>query len=163
MIFFGNGYSSASSCSTSSEVDGAPLGVFFMIGSDIFSNKICWSCLVEPRLKGSPASSWTSFSSSAIRVARSWLCWRSFWLSINTPSCSIRERTQARGISTSISKFLSSGISFNLVQIALCKRSVISASSAAYGPASSRLIWLNVSCLAPLPAISSKWIVLWPK
>ena len=45
-----------------------------MTGSSCFSNRICCSCLGEPRLNGPPASSWAFASSSAIFFASSPLC-----------------------------------------------------------------------------------------
>ena len=54
----------ASSSSTSSAVDGAPLGVFLMTGNSSLSNKISPSCLGEDKLNGWPASSQAFVSSS---------------------------------------------------------------------------------------------------
>ena len=44
-----------------------------------------------------------------------------------------------------------------------CRHSVTSASSAAYSAALSTGTWLNVSCFAPLPAMSSYLIVRMPR
>src|SRR2546430_12120915 len=56
----GSAWSSASSASESSSVEGWPDGVFFFTGSLWRSNRISWICFGEPRLKGWPATSYRS-------------------------------------------------------------------------------------------------------
>ena len=154
---------SASSCNTSSAVDAAPFGVFLITGNSIFTNRISCSCFGELRLNGCSAMSCALASSSNIRAPSSTLCASSFDLSINTPWRSTVDKILTSGNSTSLNNATNVGSASIFFHNTLCKRNVTSASSAAYGDACSNSIWLKVNCFLPLPAISSKLMVLCPK
>ncbi|MNV54389.1 hypothetical protein D3C71_1465810 [compost metagenome] len=117
----------------------------------------------EPRLNSSPARAKASCSSAAIFTPSSPLWIFNSSASTSAPWRSILANTGTSGISMSISTGCTLGVLARRACSAWCRRKVMSASSAAYGPALSSGIWLNVSCFAPLPAICSKVMVLWSR
>ena len=162
-ISFGSACSAASSSRTSSAVEGWPVGVRRTTGMPSRSNRICCSCFGDSRLNGPPAAMCASRSSSPRRRVNSVPSARRNTGSTSTPVRSMRASTGCSGCSSVSYRRASAGIASSRGLSTWCRRSVTSASSAAYGPAVSTGTWLNESCFAPLPATSSNVIVLMPR
>ncbi|MNY16005.1 hypothetical protein D3C86_1492470 [compost metagenome] len=136
-------------------MDGAPLAVFLTTGSFICVNRISPICFGEPRLNGCPAASKAAASSAIMRWPSSALCAPSRAASISTPLRSIFWSTTETGISMFSYTYLSPLAASSCGCILRWRRSVTSASSAAYSVARWRSIWSKPIWLAPLPQTSS--------
>ena len=137
MIRRGSSYFSASSSSTSSAVEGCPVGVLRSTGSPSLPNSTSCSCFGDSSENGPPAAACACASISRMRRASSRLCCRSSSPSISTPACSIRYSTGTSGCSISSYSDRSAGTPASFGHSTRCSCRTMSAFSAAYLVASS--------------------------